>query len=304
MGIIKNFRRNKTAFLASVLRRMSFLFKDDELYLKLLYLFELHRWPDLKNPRTFNEKLQWLKLHDRRPEYTTMVDKYAVKDYVAGIIGREHIIPTLGVWNSFDEIDFDSLPEQFVLKTTHGGGGMAVVICKDKDTFDKGKARRVLEKSLKSDIYANFREWPYKDVPRRIIAEQFMSVDGGGLTDYKVHNFNGVPKVILVCRERFGKAPMAESFFNDRWKHMDIKRPGHPNPDVEKPDNLQELLRLAGRLSKDIPFARTDFYTIGGKAYFGEITFYPASGLSPFSPDKYDKILGDWLILPLCGAKR
>ena len=303
MGIIKNFRRNKTAFLASVLRRMSFLFKDDELYLKLLYLFELHRWPDLKNPRTFNEKLQWLKLHDRRPEYTTMVDKYAVKDYVAGIIGREHIIPTLGVWNSFDEIDFDSLPEQFVLKTTHGGGGMAVVICKDKDTFDKGKARRVLEKSLKSDIYANFREWPYKDVPRRIIAEQFMSVDGGGLTDYKVHNFNGVPKVILVCRERFGKDPMAESFFNDRWEHMDIKRPGHPNPDVEKPDNLQELLRLAGRLSKDIPFARTDFYTIGGKAYFGEITFYPASGLSPFSPDKYDNILGDWLILPLCGVE-
>lgn len=300
MEIIKNFKRNKTAFIASILRRMSFMFKNDEFYLKLIYLFELHKWPDLKHPKTFNEKLQWLKLHDRKPEYTTMVNKYAVKDYVAGIIGKEHIIPTLGVWNRFDDIDFDSLPNRFVLKTTHGGGGMAVIICKDKASFDKARARRVLEKSLHSDIYRNYREWPYKDVPKRIIAEKYMQADNeDSLDDYKIHNFNGTPKVILVCKNRFKSEAMAESFFTDKWEHLDIRRPGHPNPDIEKPDNLQELLKLAEVLSKDIPFARTDFYILNGKVYFGEITFYPASGLSPFFPQKYDKILGDWLKLPL-----
>lgn len=146
MDVVRNFKRNKIAFLSSVLRRLSFFFKNDETYLKLLYLFELHQWPDLKHPKTFNEKLQWLKLHDRCPEYTMMVDKYAVKEYVANIIGEEHVIPTLGVWDSFDEIDFDSLPNQFVLKTTHGGGGMAVVICKEKNGFDRNRAKQVLEK--------------------------------------------------------------------------------------------------------------------------------------------------------------
>lgn len=298
MDFIKNFKRNKTAFLASMLRRVPFLIKDDELYLKLMYLFELHKWPNLKHPHTFNEKLQWLKLHDRKPEYTTMVDKYAVKEYVSKIIGKEYIIPTLGVWNSFDDIDFGSLPNQFVLKTTHGGGGLAVIICKDKANFDMARARRILEKSLHSDIYRNFREWPYKDVPKRIIAEKYMQADNSsGLDDYKIHNFNGAPKVILVCRDRFGNNAMTESFFTDKWEHLDIRRPGHPNPDIRRPDNLQELLRLAQTLSKGIPFVRTDFYTINGKVYFGEITFYPASGLSPFYPAKYDRMFGDWLKL-------
>lgn len=298
MDFIKNFKRNKTAFLASILRRISFLFKNDETYLKLLYLFELHRWPDLKHPKTFNEKLQWLKLHDRRPEYTTMVDKYAVKEYVANIIGEEHIIPTLGVWNHFDDIDFDKLPQQFVLKTTHGGGGMAVVICKDKNCFDRDRARKILEKSLRSDIYANYREWPYKNVPKRIIAEKYMAINGEeGLTDYKIHNFNGAPKIILVCRERFSNGPMAETFFSNQWERLDIARPGHPNPDCKQPENLEELLRLAKALSKDIPFARTDFYMIGGKAYFGEITFYPASGLGAFVPSEWDEKIGSMLKL-------
>lgn len=298
MDVIKNFKRNKTAFLASILRRLSFMFKDDEFYLKLIYLFELHKWPDLKNPKTFNEKLQWLKLHDRRPEYTTMVDKYAVKEYVARIIGDEHIIPTLGVWNSFDEIDFNKLPNQFVLKTTHGGGGMAVVICKDKNNFNRQRAKQILDKSLKSDIYTNYREWPYKNVPKRIIAEKYMPSDKG-LIDYKVHNFNGIPKFILVCRDRYGTTPMAETFFSDKWKKLDLKRPGHPNPGMEKPKSLQEVLKLAALLSYDLPFARTDFYIIDDKVYFGEITFYPASGLSPFNPEIYDGIFGDLLQIPI-----
>lgn len=299
MDIIKNFKRNKTAFLGSIiLRRLSFLFKDDEFYLKMIYLFELHKWPDLKNPKTFNEKLQWLKLHDRRSEYTTMVDKYAVKEFVAKIIGSEYIIPTLGVWNRFEEIDFNTLPNQFVLKTTHGGGGLAVVICKDKNSFNRQKAKKILDKSLKSNIYANYREWPYKNVPKRIIAEKYMPSDNG-LIDYKVHNFNGVPKFILVCRNRYSTNPMAETFFSDKWEKLDLKRPGHPNPNMEKPESLQEVLELSALLSKDLPFARTDFYIIDSKVYFGEITFYPASGLSPFYPNEYDKLFGDLLTLPM-----
>lgn len=296
MNIIKNFRRNKTAFLASILRRISFLFKNDKLYLKLLYLFELHQWPNLDKPKTFNEKLQWLKLHNRQPEYTMMVDKYAVKEYVAKIIGKEHIIPTLGVWDNFKDIDFDKLPNQFVLKTTHGGGGMAVVICKDKNNFDYNRAKKILEKSLHSDIYRNFREWPYKDVPKRIIAEKYMAADNNhGLTDYKVHNFNGVSKLILVCQERYGNAPMIETFYTEKWEKLDLARSGHPNPNIEKPEKLKELLELSQKLSKDIPFSRTDFYIIQNNIYFGEITFYPASGLSPFYPQEFDRILGDWL---------
>lgn len=298
MDIIKNSKRNKTAFLESILRRLSFLFKDDEFYLKMIYLFELHKWPDLKNPKTFNEKLQWLKLHDRRSEYTTMVDKYAVKEFVAKIIGSEYIIPTLGVWNRFEEIDFNTLPNQFVLKTTHGGGGLAVVICKDKNSFNRQKAKKILDKSLKSNIYANYREWPYKNVPKRIIAEKYMPSDNG-LIDYKVHNFNGVPKFILVCRNRYSTNPMAETFFSDKWEKLDLKRPGHPNPNMEKPESLQEVLELSALLSKDLPFARTDFYIIDSKVYFGEITFYPASGLSPFYPNEYDKLFGDLLTLPM-----
>lgn len=298
MDIIKYFKRNKTAFLGSILRRLSFLFKDDEFYLKMIYLFELHKWPDLKNPKTFNEKLQWLKLHDRRSEYTTMVDKYAVKEFVAKIIGSEYIIPTLGVWNRFEEIDFNTLPNQFVLKTTHGGGGLAVVICKDKNSFNRQKAKKILDKSLKSNIYANYREWPYKNVPKRIIAEKYMPSDNG-LIDYKVHNFNGVPKFILVCRNRYSTNPMAETFFSDKWEKLDLKRPGHPNPNMEKPESLQEVLELSALLSKDLPFARTDFYIIDSKVYFGEITFYPASGLSPFYPNEYDKLFGDLLTLPM-----
>lgn len=299
MDVVRNFKRNKIAFLSSVLRRLSFFFKNDETYLKLLYLFELHQWPDLKHPKTFNEKLQWLKLHDRCPEYTMMVDKYAVKEYVANIIGEEHVIPTLGVWDSFDEIDFDSLPNQFVLKTTHGGGGMAVVICKEKNGFDRNRAKQVLEKSLRSDIYNNYREWPYKNVPKRIIAEKYMGADTkNGLIDYKVHNFNGVPKVILVCSERFGNGKMGETFFDGNWKRLDVTRPGHPNPYIEKPRDLQKMLDFAKALSRNIPFARTDFYIIDNDVYFGEITFYPASGLSPFCPEKYDRILGGWLKIP------
>ena len=301
MDIIKNFKRNKTAFLASILKRVPFLFKDDELYLKLLFLFEMHYWPDLKHPKTFNEKLQWLKLHNRKPEFTTMVDKYAVKKYVADRIGEQYIIPTLGVWDSFDQIDFDSLPNQFVLKTTHGGGGLAVVICKDKKTFDKRRAKRILEKSLHSDIYMKYREWPYKDVPKRIIAEKYMVDESGTeLKDYKFFCFNGEPKYMLLVSGRQGGKKRFD-YFDLNWNHLPVHDVGCPGAErlPAKPDNFEEMIFIAKKLSKGMTHVRVDLYNINCKIFFGELTFFDGSGLSVYDPREWDFKFGQFLKLPI-----
>lgn len=284
--------------LLGMLNRMAVLFPD-KLFLKLKFRLMMEQKLNLKNPKTFNEKLQWLKLYNRKPEYTTMVDKYAVKEYVANTIGEEYIIPTLGVWDNVDEINWDSLPKQFVLKTTHGGGGCDVIICKDKSTFNIEIAKEKLRNSLKSDIFLNFREWPYKNVPKRIIAEQFMSNNGKDLEDYKIHCFNGNPKFILICRDRYGEGPMIDDFYTPDWSLMDVKRPGHPNSVIplEKPVLLEQMLSLSKILSKNIPFLRVDFYIIENKIYFGELTFFPASGMSKFEPKEWDEIFGNYINL-------
>lgn len=286
--------------VVGIVKRL-FIWLPDRLYLQLIYLLEMGHFLNLRDPKTFNQKLQWLKLYNRKPEYTIMVDKYEAKKYVAEIIGEEYIIPTLGVWNSFDEIDFDNLPNQFVLKCTHDSGGL--VICKDKSKLDKKAIKKKIEKSLKRNFYRYGREWPYKNVPRRIIAEKYMTNGNNELEDYKVHNFNGTPKVILVCRERFKNSPLIEDFYSDKWEILDIRRPGHPNsPEpMNCPDNLEKMLMLSRELSKDIPFLRTDFYTIENRIYFGELTFFPAAGITSFEPEKWDLIWGDWLKLPLGG---
>lgn len=290
---------NINRILLGILNRVAVLFPD-KLFLELKFRLMMGEKLDLKNPKTFNQKLQWLKLYNRKPEYTTMVDKYAVKEYVANIIGEEYIIPTLGVWNSIDEIDWDVLPSQFVLKTTHGGGGCDVIICKDKANFDRVAAKEKLSKSLKSDIYWKFREWPYKNVPKRIIAEKFMTNNGKDLEDYKIHCFNGEPMFVLVCSNRYGKGGMIDDFYSPKWELMDVRRPGRPNSDtpIEKPKLLEQMLRLSCKLSRDIPFLRTDFYIIDNKIYFGELTFFPASGMSKFEPKKFDKTFGEYLSLP------
>ena len=301
MDIIKNFKRNKTAFLASILKRVPFLLKDDELYLKLLFLFEMHYWPDLKHPKTFNEKIQWLKLHNRKPEFTTMVDKYAVKKYVADRIGEQYIIPTLGVWDSFDQIDFDSLPNQFVLKTTHGGGGLAVVICKDKKTFDKRRAKRILEKSLHSDIYMKYREWPYKDVPKRIIAEKYMVDESGTeLKDYKFFCFNGEPKYMLLVSGRQAGNKRFD-YFDLNWNHLPVHDVGCPGAErlPAKPDNFEEMIFIAKKLSKGMTHVRVDLYNINCKIFFGELTFFDGSGLSVYDPREWDFKFGQFLKLPI-----
>ncbi|MCM1296055.1 MAG: hypothetical protein NC311_10985 [Muribaculaceae bacterium] len=269
----------------------------DAVYLRLKFRKNFGRWPNLKNPKTFNEKLNWLKLHDRNPLYTRMVDKYEAKQYVASIIGEEYIIPTYGVWDRAEDIDFDSLPDKFVLKATHDSG--RVIICKDKSKLDKKKAIGEMRESLHRNFYAVTREWPYKNVKPRIIAEQLLEAsDDVELADYKVHNFNGTPKVILVCRDRFKETGLTEDFFDTEWKHIDVRRPGHPNAStLEKcPESLAKMLDLSEKLSKDYPFMRTDFYTIGGKVFFGEITLYPASGSVPFDPNNYDDVMGEWLV--------
>ena len=448
---------NKLVLKALDITRLTPLLPDG-LFLKIYYPMIMKERLDLNNPRTFNQKLQWLKLYDRKPEYTTMVDKYAVKKYVAEKIGSEYIIPTLGVWDKFDDIDFESLPNQFVLKCTHDSGGL--VICRDKAKLDFASAKKKIEKSLKHNYYLNGREWPYKNVKPRIIAEKYMedhltaelrdykfSCFGGmakcykvdfdrfvkhranyffaagdlmkigeevcppdfnkeipvsenlekmkeldeklsatqpllrtdfydadgkvyfgeltfypasgfgeciydgndellgswiklpekskvggyyliykdvlcalntrainaekdrsnsshGLADYKIHSFNGVPKVILVCRDRFSDLGLTEDFFDQNWTHLDVQREMHPNSDteIERPRELDKMLKLAEKLSKDIPFLRSDFYTIDGKVYFGELTFYPASGFEGFQPASFDRKLGDWLVLPDVGG--
>ena len=252
---------------------------------------------NLDNPKTFNEKLQWLKLHDHNPLYTTMVDKYAVKKYVADKIGEQYIIPTLGVWEHFDEIDFDKLPNQFVLKCTHDSG--SVVGVPDKSKMDKAVAKEKLENGLRYNYYYWSYEWTYKNVPPRIIAEKFMVDESSGdLKDYKVFNFNGIPKAIQVDYDRFTNHK--RNIYDAEWKYIDmsIEYPTDANRQIAKPKNLETMLELAGKLSEGIPHARTDFYIINDEIYFGEITFYHGAGLEHFMPEKYDDVFGEWIKLP------
>ena len=253
---------------------------------------------NLDNPKTYNEKLQWLKLYYRNPEYTPMVDKAEAKQYVSSIIGEEHIIPTLAVYDKVEDIDFDSLPNQFVLKCTHDSGG--IVICTDKNKLDKKEAIKKLRKGLKKNYYYRNREWPYKNVKPRIIAEQYMSDAEGELKDYKFFCFNGVPEFMFIASDRFNKQEDTKfDFFDMDFNHLPFTN-GHPNAtkQIEKPAGFEEMKRLAAILSKDMPHVRVDFYDINGKIYFGELTFFHWSGFTPFRPIEWDYKFGEKIILP------
>jgi len=292
-------KEDRGAFMAAIVQNF-FRWLPDKPYLQLLYRFKMGHRLDLKNPKTFTEKLQWLKLYNRRPEYTNMVDKYAVKKYVADIIGEEYIIPTLGVWDKPEEINWDSLPNQFVLKTTHGGGGGGVVICKDKQTFNRADAIAKLNQSMRSDIYSGLREWPYKNVPRRIIAEKFIAPEKGqqDLIDYKIYCFNGEPKLIMTADGRFS-GDKRFGYYNTEWKAVDITW-GAPRPDKDlpRPTQLPQMLKVAAQLSKDIPHARIDLYNVNENVMFGEITMFDSSGLEAITPDDMDAYLGSLIRLP------
>lgn len=269
----------------------------DDLYLKIFYKKKIGKKLNLKNPQTFNEKMQWLKLNDRKEIYTTMVDKYDVKKYVANIIGEEYIIPTIGVYDNFDNINFDELPNKFVIKCTHDSGG--VVVCKDKSTFNIEIARKKINDCLKKNFYYLGREWPYKNVKPRIIIEKFLEDEKNeDLIDYKIMCFNGKAQCSFLCLNRRSKEGLNVDFYDLNWNKMPFERHyKQSNIVMEKPENYDLMIELAEKLAKNIPFVRVDFYDIKGKVYFGELTFYPGSGMEEFNPEEWDKKLGDLLVL-------
>ena len=270
---------------------------SDATFLKLTYRVRFGKKLNLKNPKTFNEKLQWLKLYDRNPKYVDMADKIKAKKYVADIIGSKYIIPTLGVYDSFEQIDFEKLPNQFVLKCNHDSG--SVVICKDKSQFNIEKAKQKLQKGLRTDAFLEGREWPYKDIDRKILAEEYLEEPGiEELRDYKLMCFNGKVKCSFVGSERFSGDGLKVTFYDRNWKPMPFERhyPRSKKP-IDKPVHYEEMVNMAEKLSDNIPFLRVDFYEVGGKVYFGELTFYPGSGWEEFTPELWDEKLGSWIEL-------
>lgn len=284
-------------FMRKKISRVVARFLPDTLYLSLKFRSHMGYWMNWDNPQTFCEKLQWLKVYDRHPEYTKMVDKVASKEYVAGIIGEEYIIPTLSIYNTAEEINFDKLPNQFVLKCTHDSG--CIVVCRDKSKLDIEAARKKLSKGLKRTYIIQNREYPYENVPRRIIAEQYMEDESGyELKDYKFFCFDGEPRMIQLDFDRFTQHK--KNLYTLEWELLpfSFNYPSHPECIFPKPDGLEKMIALARILSKGIPFVRVDLYNINGRIYFGELTFFPASGVGRFTPHEWDYKLGELIHLP------
>ena len=271
---------------------------SDELFLKRYYRLVMGKRLNLEAPKGFNEKLQWLKLYDRKSVYTTMVDKIDSKHYVAERIGNKYVIPTIaGPWKSFDDIKFDDLPERFVLKSNHDSGG--VMLCRDKAKFDKEKARTFFDRRLRNNYFWSCREWPYKNVTPCIFAEELM-MDGNRehLPVYKVMCFGGEPRVIQTIQN--DKQPNESiDYFNTDWQLLPFRQ-NYPNSETPlgRPECLEEMLKLSRRLSEGHPFLRVDWYVINEKVYFSEFTFYSDAGFAAFHPDKWDLIMGSWVSLP------
>lgn len=291
------------SILASLLIRIPFRIPDEN-YIKLLYRLKFGKKLNLENPKTFQEKLQWLKLYNKNHNYTQIVDKYEVKSYMSALIGEQYIIPTLGVWDKPEDIDWDKLPQQFVLKTTHGGGNGGVVVCQDKSKLSKKQAVAKLQQSMKQDIYKIYREWPYKNVKKRIIAEAYMSDNSefnkGDLTDYKFYCFNGNAYKVMVCTDRNIGKPKFYSF-DKEWNLLRHNNMGKAAPidfSLPKPDGMDEMFRLVEKIAANLPFARVDMYYVKGQIYFGEVTFYPASGFDPNILPEIDLLYGQMLKLP------
>lgn len=279
---------------------------SDKAFLKLYFRVFNGKRLDLENPRTFNEKIQWLKLYNQKPEYTIMADKYLAKEYVGKKIGEQYIIPLLGVWDSPDEIDFEQLPERFVLKCNHNSG-TGMCICRDKAALNIENVKEKLQKGLDENFFWHGREWVYKNIARKIIAEAYMTDESGyELKDYKIFCFDGVPKLIEVDFDRFS-AEHRRNLYTTDWELVDaeIKYKNAPDRKIDRPECLDEMLELAGKLSEGIPHVRVDFYVINRNVYFGEITFYHGSGLEDFRPKSLGITLGDYIKLPkVCIEKK
>lgn len=299
MGKIKTFLQNPQYFITSPAAKGWLDWVPDRIYLKVLYRVLTGEKCNLKNPITYNEKLQWLKLHDRKPEYADMVDKYEVRKVIRKKVGEEYLIPCYGVYDRFEDIDFNQLPEQFVLKCTHDSG--SVVICKDKNAFDKEAAKQSLNAAMKRNYYSTYREWPYKFVKPRIIAEKFMVDESGDdLKDYKVMCFHGRAQVIEVHENRFTTGKEHTQTFYDRdWNKLSIVQEGLEFVKEERkaPPQLGRILELSEKVAQDMYHARVDWYIINDRIYFGEITFYDGSGFETF-PNREDNVfLGQFICL-------
>lgn len=268
----------------------------DIIFLKFMFRIRIGKKLNLINPQTYNEKLQWIKLYDRRDIYPILVDKYEAKKYVAQIIGKEYIIPTIGVWNKFEQIDFSILPKQFVIKCTHDSGGL--VICKDKNTLKFDQVEKKINNCLKKNYYWHNREWPYKKVPPRIIIEKYMEDHlTKELRDYKIYCFNGQAKIFSIYSGRSKNSTKA-NFYDTNFNLLNISW-GYPNikENILRPKNMEKMIELAERLSVDIPEVRVDFYDVNGKIYFGELTLFDGGGFDKICPESWDKKLGDLIVI-------
>lgn len=273
---------------------------SDSIYLRLYYFFNMKKKLSLKNPKTYNEKLQWMKLYDRNPSYTKLVDKYEVKKYVAERIGKDYVACVLDEWFDIEDITFDRLPNSFVLKTTHGGGNHGVIIVKDKATANLELIRDELKKAMKYDLYKLSREWPYKNVRRRVFAEEYLEDKGTGeLRDYKFFCFDGKVKIMFIATERQTREEPFFNYFDENYCPLDIKQK-HPQAKIPppKPILFEQMKDLAEALSIGLPHVRVDLYQVNGRIYFGEFTFFHHGGIVPFIPARWDETLGSWLHLP------
>lgn len=287
--------------ILSILHRTRCIWPD-KLYIKLRYWLVLNERLNLEHPIKFSEKIQWLKFYNRNPEYKIMVDKYRVKDFVANIIGKEYIIPTIGVWDNPDDIDFSILPSKFVLKCNHNSGGLC--ICKNKDILDVNEVRKKLKKSFQEDYYWQYREWPYKNMQKKIIAEVYMEDNRTSeIIDYKFFCFHGVPRLCQVISNRLSDEKI--DFYDMNWKRI-IGLTGlnlfikNSECGIARPTTFNTMKQIASQLSNNIPFARIDLYEINNKCYFGEITFFPAGGMGRFQPIEWNTTIGSWIDLNNC----
>ena len=293
---LKRCLENPSYVFTALNRRGFFKWVPDSLYLKIVFKSRLGYSLNLKNPKTFNEKIQWQKLYGNLPRYTNLVDKYEVRKYVASTIGEEYLIPLLGVWDKFEDIDFSKLPNQFVLKCNHDCG--SVIICTDKATFNVEEAKNKLTKFLKRNIYYPFREPQYKKIKPRIICEKYMVDESGtDLKDYKIFYFNGIPKIIQVHAGRF--TDHKKNTYDMDWNYIPVSigYATDSNMIIQRPGNLQEMLNLAQKLSENIPHVRVDLYSIRDKIYFGELTFTGGGGFQKFEPKEFDLKMGSWFEL-------
>lgn len=294
---IKNYIQHPKIFKLVVLEHISPLLSD-KTYIKIRWNIKMNYPLNLHVPKTFNEKLQWIKLYDHNPLYTLLVDKYNVKKYVSDLIGQDHVIPIIGQWSRVDDIDWELLPNQFVIKCSHDSGGL--IICKNKATLDIKQAKKTLKKCMKINYFRKSREWPYKNVKPVIFAEAYKEDEFGELRDYKWFCFNGVPKVLFVASDRQKKGEETKfDFFDTSFNHLPITN-GHPNSSeiISKPKGFDTMKELASKLSQNIPEVRVDFYDINGNIYFGEFTFFHWGGMMPFKPKEWDEIFGNWINLP------